>query len=141
MFCHRQTFKINLQSAFNKSEVNKTSPDWIKIDESYRHTAIVIPQTPCVTQFLGQQLFSFSMQNDFRIMEFLFVEVFCIKLSKHKNFYSKITQFLSRFLTLPHSNVVYELLYSKLSKTFSVPFWNISNSFEHLFCPFHRERG
>ena len=40
----------------------------------------------------------------------------------------------------PHSNVVYELLYRTLSKTFSVLFWNISNSFEHLFCPFHRER-
>ena len=35
-------FKINLQSALNKSEVGKTSPDWIKIDEHYRHTAIVI---------------------------------------------------------------------------------------------------
>ena len=46
MFCHMQKFKINLQSAFNNSEVNKTSPDWIKIDERYRNTAIVIPQTP-----------------------------------------------------------------------------------------------
>ena len=35
-------FKINLQSALNKSEVGKTSPDWIKIDDNYRHTAIVI---------------------------------------------------------------------------------------------------
>ena len=35
-------FKINLQSAFNKSENGKTSPDWIKIDEHYRHAAIVI---------------------------------------------------------------------------------------------------
>ena len=35
-------FKINLQSALNKSEVAKTSPDWTKIDEHYRHTAIVI---------------------------------------------------------------------------------------------------
>ena len=35
-------FKINLQSAFNKSEFGKTSPDWMKIDEHYRHTAIVI---------------------------------------------------------------------------------------------------
>ena len=35
-------FKINLQSAFNKSEDGKTSPDWIKIDKNYRHTAIVI---------------------------------------------------------------------------------------------------
>ena len=35
-------FKINLQSAFNKSEVGKTNPDWIKIDEHFRHTAIVI---------------------------------------------------------------------------------------------------
>ena len=35
-------FKINLQSAFNKSQVGKTSPDWIKIDEHYKHTAIVI---------------------------------------------------------------------------------------------------
>ena len=34
-------FKINIQSAFNKSEVDKTSPEWIKIDEHYRHTAIV----------------------------------------------------------------------------------------------------
>ena len=96
-----QKFKINLQSAFNKSEVNKTSPDWIKIDERYRHTAKVIPQTPCVAQFIRLQLLSFTMQNDFRIMEFLFVEVFCIKLSKNKNFYTKNTQFLSRFLTLP----------------------------------------
>ena len=35
-------FKINLQSAFNKSEFGKTSPDWMKIDEHYRKTAIVI---------------------------------------------------------------------------------------------------
>ena len=35
-------FKINLQSALSKSEVGKTSPDWIKIDKHYRHTAIVI---------------------------------------------------------------------------------------------------
>ena len=42
MFCHMQKFKINLQSALNKSEVQKTSSDWIKIDEHYRHTAIVI---------------------------------------------------------------------------------------------------
>ena len=35
-------FKINLQSAFNKSEVSKSSPGWIKIDEHYRHTYIVI---------------------------------------------------------------------------------------------------
>ena len=34
--------KINLQSAFNQSEVGKTSPYWIKIDEHCRHTAIVI---------------------------------------------------------------------------------------------------
>ena len=35
-------FKINLQSAFKKLGVDKTSPDWIKIDEHYWHTAIVI---------------------------------------------------------------------------------------------------
>ena len=35
-------FKINLQPAFIKSEVGKTSSDWIKIEEHYRHTAIVI---------------------------------------------------------------------------------------------------
>ena len=34
--------KICFQSAFNQSEVAKTSPDWIKIDEHCRHTAIVI---------------------------------------------------------------------------------------------------
>ena len=39
--CHMHKFKKNLQSAFNKSEVGKTSPDWIKIIEHYRHTAIV----------------------------------------------------------------------------------------------------
>ena len=42
VFCHMHNFKTNLQSAFNKSEVGKTSPHWIKIDEHYRHTAIVI---------------------------------------------------------------------------------------------------
>ena len=35
-------FKTNLQSAFNKSEFGKTSPDWIKINELHRHTAIVV---------------------------------------------------------------------------------------------------
>ena len=35
-------FKINLQSAHNKSEVGKTSPYWKEIDEHYRHTSIVI---------------------------------------------------------------------------------------------------
>ena len=35
-------FKINLQSAFNKSEVGKTSPDWTKIYEHHTHTVIVI---------------------------------------------------------------------------------------------------
>ena len=34
--------KISFQSAFNQSEYTKTSPDWIKIDEHCRHTAIVI---------------------------------------------------------------------------------------------------
>ena len=42
IFCHTHKFKINLQSAFNKSEVGKTSPGWIKKDEHYRHTKIVI---------------------------------------------------------------------------------------------------
>ena len=42
ILCHMHKFKINLQSAFNKSGVGKTSPDWIKIDEHYRHTAIII---------------------------------------------------------------------------------------------------
>ena len=42
MFCHMHQFKINHQSAFNKLEVGKTSPDWIKIDEHYRNTARVI---------------------------------------------------------------------------------------------------
>ena len=45
-------FKINLQSAFNKSEVGETSPDWIKIDEHYRHTAIVIVSA---MKLLGEQ--------------------------------------------------------------------------------------
>ena len=40
--CHMHKFKIILKSALNKSEVGKTSPDWIKIGEHYRHTAIVI---------------------------------------------------------------------------------------------------
>ena len=34
-------FKINLQSALNKSEAGKKSSDGIKIDEHYKHTAIV----------------------------------------------------------------------------------------------------
>ena len=45
-------FKINLQSAFNKSEVGKTSPDWFKIDEHYRHSAIVIVSA---MKLLGEQ--------------------------------------------------------------------------------------
>ena len=45
-------FKINLQSAFNKSEVVKTTPDWIKINEYYRHTAIVIVSA---LKLLGEQ--------------------------------------------------------------------------------------
>ena len=40
-------------------------------------------------------------------------------------------------LVIKHSNVVYELLYRTLSNTFSVLFWNISDSFENLFGPFH----
>ena len=32
------------------------------------------------------------------------------------------------------------MLYLTLSNTFSVLFWNISYSSEHLFCPFHGER-
>ena len=40
--CHMHKFKTDLQSALNKSEVGKTSPHWIKIDEHYRHTTIVI---------------------------------------------------------------------------------------------------
>ena len=35
-------FKINLQSDFNQSEFGKTNPDWMKIDEHFRHTAIFI---------------------------------------------------------------------------------------------------
>ena len=42
IFCHMHKFKINLQSVFNKSEFGKASPDWMKTDEHYRHTAIVI---------------------------------------------------------------------------------------------------
>ena len=45
-------FKINLQPAFNKSEAEKTSPNWIKIDEHYRHTAIVIVSA---MKLLGEQ--------------------------------------------------------------------------------------
>ena len=45
-------FKIILQSDFNKSEVGKTSPDWIKIEEHYRHTAIFIVSA---MKLLGEQ--------------------------------------------------------------------------------------
>ena len=45
-------FKINPQSAFNKSKVSKTSPDWIKLDEHHRHTAIVIVSA---MKLLGEQ--------------------------------------------------------------------------------------
>ena len=37
-----QQSKINFLSAFNQPEIGKTSPAWIKIDEHFRHTAIVI---------------------------------------------------------------------------------------------------
>ena len=40
--CHMHKSKINLQSALNKSEAGKTSPDQIKLDQHCRHTAIVI---------------------------------------------------------------------------------------------------
>ena len=45
-------FKINLQAASNKSEVGKTNPDRIKIDEHYRQTAIVIV---IAMKLLGEQ--------------------------------------------------------------------------------------
>ena len=45
-------FKINLQSAFNKSEVGKTSSDCNKKDEHNRNTAIVIVSA---MKLLGEQ--------------------------------------------------------------------------------------
>ena len=77
------------------------------------------------------------MQNSLCIMELLFEEVFWIKLFKNNNFYSKNTLFFLDFYLSCHTIVVYELPHRRFSNTFSVLFWNISYSFEHLFCPFH----
>ena len=44
--------KINLQSAFQQSELAKTCSDWIKIDKDCRHTARVIV---IAMKILGEQ--------------------------------------------------------------------------------------
>ena len=67
-------FKINLQSAFNKSEVGKTSPDWIKIDEHYRHTAIVIVSA---LKLLGEQ-----KQNRKTVYQSQKIEIFFTRKEK-----------------------------------------------------------
>ena len=72
-----------------------------KIYNILRDHICIIPQTPCLTQFTGLHLLSFTMQHDFRIMELRFVEIFCIKLSKNNNFYSKNTQYFFSIFDSP----------------------------------------
>ena len=82
-------------------------------------------------------MLSFTMQNNLCIMELLFEEVFCIKLFKNNNFYSKNTLFFSIFNS-PVIQAWYMNCFTAHFQTlFQYFFWKISYSFEHLFCPFH----
>ena len=97
-------FEINLQSAFNKSEVDKTSSDWIEIDEHNKHTVIVIVSD---MKLLGEQKQNrkniLKVYKKNRLLILSFCLIYSVRFSPKLVFPVKISSF---FIIFPNFYII-----------------------------------